>query len=884
MAIETFTNGDPSTPSPTAGTIVTALFLRALAVIKDIFSTTVNAQEYNGGAFNAATINAAKAAIGSANRTLFLKRGTWVIDANVDLSTTNIHLVLEEGAVLQQSGSTVFLFPQRFKLGKQQHFTGDENFIVFPYGPDYMRPEWFGTPKDDTADDAVGWMKAIRCVQLSSGVTTIRPHGKYYVRQPIVFSRPASGDYRFEVRGAGLRRAWIEVSSTINAASPIGAIFKFDNSGGDVEDLVFERLALFGGSAADNYSTYRCNYGIDCSQDYTPELTCKRVRCTTFKSAGIISRTWEATFEDCTIRNNGGHGIILSLSENNAVNILKCHISANDGIGIWYQGGSTFNVQNCIIEENKQAGLFISAAARGVTVVGNYFEDNGATGLVLDVGAARTIRADVIINGANSTVGGNVVMSTAFPCFAFTAIGNQHNGTVPIEYAYYVPALMSGRISGNFHKAVVGSHLKLVGFYGDSSYSNPSNLVIEGNSGFARLGRISYSTLLGGTFTVGQYVGRLSGGVFTALGKILADNGADTAYVMCQDRKSSTDQFAIGDNLVSATLSGTTFSAGSVTAVATGLSYRPRNVWVDGGVVQNKRQAVSTFRDDEVLSRNFWDTPVDVAAWDPALSVLTIPFTGSTAGSDTIQMDTTDLQTADKIQVKRTDTLSDKGVTHFGTYYAIVVDGSNLKLALTEAAALAGVPVVDITGDIGAGDILPYNGTLKKTGTRFQGNPVYSISRKLKGQTHSGRVRIAIDLDSAEYEPLRGQLVYIGAWVKQSHTTMQPKFTVNSLTSTDDSTYSTELNWKWVEWYGEMPYSGLINFRMSFSAPADAINYELLLTTPIVALVGAPAVSFHRSFLRYPAISTLSGSATTAEVAAKVNEVIAGLQAVDVFG
>src|SRR6185295_5181746 len=121
MAIESFTNGNPATPAPTAGTIVTALFLRALAIIKDIFAKTVNACEYNSGVFNAATLNAAIAAIGSDYRVLFLPQGSWTIDADVDFPD-NIRVELDFYATLVQSGSHTVRFRHRLKLKGLAHY------------------------------------------------------------------------------------------------------------------------------------------------------------------------------------------------------------------------------------------------------------------------------------------------------------------------------------------------------------------------------------------------------------------------------------------------------------------------------------------------------------------------------------------------------------------------------------------------------------------------------------------------------------------------------------------------------------------------------------------------------------------------------------------
>jgi len=106
MAIETFTNGNPSTPTPTPGTTLTAAFLNALASIKDLFSRSVNALEYNDGEFTAETINLAISAIGATRTTLVLRSGDWEFDAAVSIPS-NINLKLEYGTELNLNGYTL---------------------------------------------------------------------------------------------------------------------------------------------------------------------------------------------------------------------------------------------------------------------------------------------------------------------------------------------------------------------------------------------------------------------------------------------------------------------------------------------------------------------------------------------------------------------------------------------------------------------------------------------------------------------------------------------------------------------------------------------------------------------------------------------------------
>lgn len=153
MALETFVNGNPSTPTPTPGTPLLAPFINKLADLVSFFrDNSENALRYNNGAFTAATLNAAITDIGSARRSLLIPAGNWTIDANVNFGATNIKLVFDYGAVLVRSGSSVFTLPARYSLTESQHFNGTAGFIVFSKC-NFVDPVWWGAESDGTEDD-----------------------------------------------------------------------------------------------------------------------------------------------------------------------------------------------------------------------------------------------------------------------------------------------------------------------------------------------------------------------------------------------------------------------------------------------------------------------------------------------------------------------------------------------------------------------------------------------------------------------------------------------------------------------------------------------------------------------------------------------------------
>jgi len=148
MAIETFVDGNPSTPTPKPGTVLNAAFLNSVAEIKQTYANTINALKYNNGVFNATTINLAIAAIGSDTKSLFLQAGNWSINANVNFPD-NIRLKMEPGAILVRTGSFTVTLPSRVAIQNGQHFSGSAGFIRFNGRSNLkLYPEHFGSKPD----------------------------------------------------------------------------------------------------------------------------------------------------------------------------------------------------------------------------------------------------------------------------------------------------------------------------------------------------------------------------------------------------------------------------------------------------------------------------------------------------------------------------------------------------------------------------------------------------------------------------------------------------------------------------------------------------------------------------------------------------------------
>lgn len=153
-----------------------------MAYVLDLLDGQVNAtwpdvDGDGGGTLNAATITAAAASITGA-KTLFLKRGTWVIDADVDLSAMESTLRLDPGAVLEQTGSFTFKLPLNVEIMDQdRHFTGGTGFIIPKAGSKIgLDPRWWGALETGDSTDA---LIAFEDACFLQGSSMVLPAGTY---------------------------------------------------------------------------------------------------------------------------------------------------------------------------------------------------------------------------------------------------------------------------------------------------------------------------------------------------------------------------------------------------------------------------------------------------------------------------------------------------------------------------------------------------------------------------------------------------------------------------------------------------------------------------------------------------------------------------------
>ncbi len=156
---------------------------KRVIIIEDTLDGIVNAALFNRGPGNTEQLNAktildAAASITGLPKTLYLKRGTWIIDADVDLSTMESSLLLAPGAELQQVGSFAFKFPLNVTIPDQGfHFSGDTGFIVPLVGSRLtLNPQWYGAL--DAADSTAALI-AYEQSLFAQETTAVMPAGDY---------------------------------------------------------------------------------------------------------------------------------------------------------------------------------------------------------------------------------------------------------------------------------------------------------------------------------------------------------------------------------------------------------------------------------------------------------------------------------------------------------------------------------------------------------------------------------------------------------------------------------------------------------------------------------------------------------------------------------
>lgn len=115
--------------------------------------TFVNATDYNGGTLTDETLQAAITAIGSDHRKLFVKAGTWVINASVTVPN-NITLVPARGCDLAVASTYTLTINGDVEAGLYPIFSGSGTVTFGANSVKYAYPQWWSA-------DGAGIQKAV---------------------------------------------------------------------------------------------------------------------------------------------------------------------------------------------------------------------------------------------------------------------------------------------------------------------------------------------------------------------------------------------------------------------------------------------------------------------------------------------------------------------------------------------------------------------------------------------------------------------------------------------------------------------------------------------------------------------------------------------------
>jgi hypothetical protein len=262
-----------------------------------------------------------------------------------------------------------------------------------------------------------------------------------------------------EVRGDGMD------NTTILADATMDAVFAWTTTAGSWGGFVFQDFTINGASLA--------AYGF--RSDNLSHSTWTRVRVTGATSDGwAIGYGWDNSWFSVKAETNGRDGISLTVNNNNAANIIDSKMLNNGGFGLRALGGFGVNLQGSTLEGNAAGGAFFVLAGNPITVWGNYFEANGATGHTFTT-PAYTVKADIIVNGGSSTN-----LGWGQPAQGVTIEGNTFN-SVNTQQSVWIGGASAISFKGNRSTNAIPA----LGFHaGAYAYSTIANVVLENNVGF----------------------------------------------------------------------------------------------------------------------------------------------------------------------------------------------------------------------------------------------------------------------------------------------------------------------------------------------------------------------------------------------------------------
>jgi parallel beta-helix repeat protein len=330
----------------------------------------------------------------------------------------------------------------------------------------------FGAKGDGSHDDTAAIQAAINAARPMGGAVLLPP-GSYGISTPLLLD--AGG---FTIVGAGFQSSTIGV---LNGAN-MNAVFQFSDTAPNSFN-VFKDFSINGQSVDGNSAAA---FGIVSATISHSRFENLKIQGTS-TAAISIGYGWDNDILGCEISYNNGDGILLTNSSNNAVNVVRCKVFANTGIGLQIAGGTNVNIEGNTFEANAKCAIYAQLAVQGMRIVGNYFESNSATGWEFAKPAAKTIHSPVIINGSADPR----TMGATYPCGGIEISGNYFTGCSTTNTqsgcVYLIGANGISVVSNDCGKDVsndcsTGSALTLLGASFRQTAVRVSALRVESNS------------------------------------------------------------------------------------------------------------------------------------------------------------------------------------------------------------------------------------------------------------------------------------------------------------------------------------------------------------------------------------------------------------------
>jgi hypothetical protein len=264
---------------------------------------------------------------------------------------------------------------------------------------------WFGATIGtlSTAEALSGNTESIQRAIIAAqtaGASLFFPQGIYEVNAPLV---PSSALPPLKIRGAGRDLTFI----SLKQSGAVHSLFELPDA--LCQNFEFQDISLDAGGLA--------QFCI-----YAPKVAHSAFsRCGMTGATGCLlalSYGWCNEIRGCAFRDSAGDAIrffdslVNDASGNNDLRIRDCKIYANAGWGVMIDRSRGVTIDGCTLEANRKGAVYINFASHAVRVVGNYFEANADLGMAF-AEPSVTVKADVIINGADGSVG--KIMGVA-PC------------------------------------------------------------------------------------------------------------------------------------------------------------------------------------------------------------------------------------------------------------------------------------------------------------------------------------------------------------------------------------------------------------------------------------------------------------------------------------